>query len=121
MGTDNQSIFAVVPRGSYTLDDPDDWMVSCSRPSVMHLARDGATGTCWQWCQLLSAYTNGTSDSSQLTHELLRYITSTARATNSCSPPSAVLGSAAARDGVVVDGMVGLSVLLAFVAWRLLV
>lgn len=120
LGIDSKSVYAVVPRGNYTTDSPDDWMVSCCEPSPVQLAGDGSTGTCWQWCDLPSKYTNGTSDSSRLTSDFLGCITSTARATNSSNPPSAALVSTAARGGVVSDGMIGLTLMLGLTVWRLL-
>jgi len=108
LGIDSKSVFAVVPRGNYTADIPDDWMISCCEPSVVQLASDGSTGTCWQWCDLPPQYTNWTSDSSQRMNQFLDCITFTARATNSSFPPSAVLVSAAARDGVLRDGVFGI-------------
>lgn len=109
LGIDSKSAFAVVPRGNYTSDTADDWMVSCCEPSTVQLASDGLTGTCWQWCDLPPQYTNWTSDSSKQSSDFLRCITSTARATNSSYPPSAALVSAAARDGALGGGVFGLT------------
>ena len=97
-----------IAPGTRWADIPDDWMVSCCEPSVVQLASDGSTGTCWQWCDLPPQYTNWTSDSSQRMNQFLDCITFTARATNSSFPPSAVLVSAAARDGVLGDGVFGI-------------
>lgn len=108
---DSDSVFAVVPRGNYTSDSPDDWMVSCCAPSAVQLASDNSTGTCWQWCDLPQQFTNGTSDSSRGS-DFLGCLTSTARATNSSYMPSAALVSAAAGGGVPGQGMVGLGVVL---------
>lgn len=119
IGIDSKSVYAVVPRGNNTGDSPDDWMVSCCEPSTVQLAGNDEAGTCWQWCDLPSKYTNATSDSSRLTSDFLRCITSTARATNSSNVPSAVLLSAAPRDGVAGDGVLGLAVVLAVAVWRL--
>ncbi|KAL1858038.1 hypothetical protein Daus18300_010150 [Diaporthe australafricana] len=65
---ESKSVFAVVPRGNYTTDAPDDWMVTCCEPNAVQLASDGITGTCWQWCDLPPAFTNQTSDLSDLVY-----------------------------------------------------
>jgi hypothetical protein len=119
IGIDRKSVYAVVPRGNLTGDSPDDWMVSCCEPSPVQIAGNEEWGTCWQWCDLPSNYTNATSDTSSLSSEFMRCITSTARATNSSNPPSALLLSAAPRGVVAGDGMLGLAVVLAVAVGRL--
>ncbi|KAI3401466.1 hypothetical protein diail_10900 [Diaporthe ilicicola] len=119
LGIESKSVFAVVPRGNYTTDAPDDWMVTCCEPNEAQLASDGVTGICWQWCDLPPTYTNQTSDPSQLTNEFLRCITSTSRASNSSNLPSAVLISGAASHGMLGDGTMGLSVVLVIAIWQL--
>lgn len=119
IGIDSNSIYAVSPRGNYTSDRPDDWMISCCEPSPVRLARNDEFGTCWEWCELPSKYTNATSDTDRLSSEFLRCLTSTARATNSSFPPTAVMVSAAPRHGVAGDLTLGLAVALAVAVWRL--
>lgn len=119
IGIDSKSVFVVVPRGNYTGDSADDWMVTCCEPSPVQLAGNDMAGTCWQWCDLPSKYTNLTSKESLLLSDFTRCVTATARATNSSYRPSAVLLSAAPRDGVVLDGLLGLAVVLAVAAGRL--
>lgn len=109
---DSSSVFAVVPRGNYTSDSPDDWMVSCCAPNAVQLASDNSTGTCWQWCDLPPQFTNSTSDSSNQSMDFLGCLTSTARATNSSYMPSAALVSAAAMSRGLEEGTVGLVVVL---------
>lgn len=116
---DRKSIFAVVPRENYTGDSPDDWMVSCCEPSPVQLVGNEEFGTCWQWCDLPSNYTNLTSDTSILSADFMRCMTSTARATNSSYPPTALLLSAAPRAGVAGDGVLGLALVLAVAVWGL--
>lgn len=121
IGIDSKSVYAVVPRGNYTSDSGDDWMVTCCEPSPVQLAGNDEFGTCWQWCELPPKYTNLTSEESLLMSDFNGCITSTARVTNSSFRPSAVLLSAAHRDGAMGDGMVGLTMILAVAMWRLFV
>lgn len=120
LSIDSDSIFAVVPRGNATdTDIPDDWMVSCCEPSPVQLASDGSTGSCWQWCDLPPKYTNWTSDASKMTSQFQNCITSSASYLNSSIQPNIFHVSAAARDGMMGDEMIGLAVVLGLGVWRL--
>lgn len=118
---DSDSAFAVVPRGNTTdTDTPDAWMVTCCAPSPAHLAGDGGlTGTCWQWCDLPASYTNWTSDSSKMLDQFQGCVTASASYKNSSVQPNIFHVSAAPRDAVVGDGVVGLAAVLVVTAWSL--
>lgn len=120
LSIDSDSIYAVVPRGNSTANDiPDEWMVSCCEPSPVHLASDNSIGTCWQWCDLPPRYTNWTSETSKMSDQFVSCVTSSASYINSTVQPNIFHVSAAARGGMIGDGMVGIAVVLGLAGWRL--
>lgn len=115
------SIFALAPRGNTTDNRiPDPWMVSCCAPaSVQIISANLSTWACWQWCDLPPSYTNGTSDSSRMLHEFASCVTSDPSYANASVKVNVFHVSAAPRDRVMGDGMVGLAMVLGLVVWGL--
>lgn len=117
---DSNYLYAIMPRANTTASDiPDPWMVSCCEPSPAKLASNSVTGACWQWCDLPPRYTNQTTDKDMLLGDFQRCVSTSASYKNSTVKPNIFHVSAAARDGVVGDGIVGLAVVLGLAMWRL--
>lgn len=120
LNIDSKSLYAVIPRANTTANDiPDPWMVSCCEPNPVKLASNSVTGACWQWCDLPPRYTNQTTDRDMLLEDFTFCVSTSASYKNSTVKPNIFHVSAAARDGVVGDGMVGLAVVLGLAVWRL--